>query len=63
MTPVQKRLETLEKQVKALTIAMNNLTPNISTIRNFQSIKEIFSKVNYCPCLVKGAVAFAEVSI
>ena len=32
MTPVQKRLETLEKQVKALTTAMNNLTPKISTM-------------------------------
>ena len=32
MTPIQKRLETLEKQVKALTTAMNNLTPNISTM-------------------------------
>ena len=32
MTPVQKWLETVEKQVKALTTAMNNLTPNISTM-------------------------------
>ena len=32
MTPAQKRLETLEKQVKALTTAMNNLTPNIATM-------------------------------